>query len=266
MALNNIKKFALGVEYDGSLYHGWQRQKNVPSIQEEIERALSIIANHKINVICAGRTDAGVHSVGQVIHFNTTAVRKKSSWSIGVNSYLSKNISIVWVKEVPGNFHARYSAITRSYRYIIYNCSLRSAIFQTKLNHIYRELNVKKMYSESQFLLGEHDFTSFRALGCQSYSPYRKITKLNVFRFNNWVVIDITANSFLHHMVRNIVGSLIEIGISKKKEYWIQELLKKKDRNYAGATAPAKGLYLVYVEYPLHFNLPKSVYKTIIFK
>ncbi|QIQ41797.1 MAG: tRNA pseudouridine(38-40) synthase TruA [Buchnera aphidicola (Microlophium carnosum)] len=266
MVQDNIKRFALGVEYDGSLYHGWQRQKSVFSIQEEIETALSIIANHKIDVICAGRTDAGVHSIGQVVHFSTTAVRKKSSWSIGVNSYLSKNVSIVWIKEVPENFHARYSAITRSYRYIIYNYSLRSAIFQNKSYHIYRKLNVKKMYSEAQFLLGEHDFTSFRALSCQSCSPWRKITKLNVFRFHDWVIIDITANSFLHHMVRNIVGSLIEIGMSKKKDFWMKELLQKKDRNYAGVTAPAKGLYLVYVQYPLHFNLPKLEYTSIFFK
>lgn len=266
MAKKNIKRFALGIEYDGSFYHGWQRQKRVSSIQEEIERALSIIADHKIDVICAGRTDTGVHSIGQVIHFSTTSVRKKSSWSIGANSYLSKNIAIVWVKEVPESFHARYSAITRSYRYMIYNHSVRSAIFHTKINHIYRKLNAEKMYSEAQFLLGEHDFTSFRALSCQSYSPWRKIIKLNVFRFKNWVVIDITANSFLHHMVRNIVGSLIEIGISKKKEFWIKELLQKKDRNYAGATAPAKGLYLAYVEYPLHFNLPRSPYASIFFK
>ncbi|ACL30018.1 tRNA pseudouridine(38-40) synthase TruA [Buchnera aphidicola] len=266
MVAKNVKTFALGVEYDGSYYHGWQRQKIVPSIQEEIEKALSIIANHKIDVVCAGRTDAGVHSIGQVIHFKTTANRKKSSWSIGVNSYLSENISVVWVKEVTENFHARYSAITRSYRYIIYNYSLRSAIFQTKLNHIYRKLNVDKMHFEAQFLLGEHDFTSFRALGCQSHSPWRNITKLNVFRFHNWVVVDITANSFLHHMVRNIVGSLIEVGISKKKEYWIKDLLEKKDRSHAGATAPAKGLYLVYVEYPLHFNLPRSAYTSIFFK
>ncbi|AEO08557.1 tRNA pseudouridine synthase A [Buchnera aphidicola str. Ak (Acyrthosiphon kondoi)] len=266
MALNNIKRFALGVEYDGSFYHGWQRQKRVSSIQEEIERALSIIANHKIDVICAGRTDAGVHSIGQVIHFSTTAVRKKSSWSIGVNSYLSKNISIVWVKSVPESFHARYSAITRSYRYIIYNYSFRSAIFQTKLNHVYRKLNVSKMHSEAQFLLGEHDFTSFRALGCQSYSPYRNIKKLNVFRFNHWVVIDITANSFLHHMVRNIVGSLIEVGMSKKKEFWMKDLLRKKDRSYAGATAPAQGLYLVYVEYPSYFNFPRSAYTSTFFE
>ncbi|QCI20933.1 tRNA pseudouridine(38-40) synthase TruA [Buchnera aphidicola (Hyperomyzus lactucae)] len=258
MVKKDIKRFALGIEYDGSFYHGWQRQKKVPSIQEEIEKALSIIANHSINITCAGRTDAGVHSIGQVVHFNTTAVRTKLSWTMGTNSYLSQYISVIWVKKVPQSFHARYSAIARSYRYIIYNNSIRSAIFQNKTNHVYKKLDVSKMQFEAQFLLGEHDFTSFRALGCQSHSPWRKITKLNIFRFKHWVIIDIVANSFLHHMVRNIVGSLIEIGVSKKKEFWIQELLQKKDRNYAGATAPAKGLYLIFVEYPLHFNLPNK--------
>lgn len=212
-----MKKIVLGVEYDGTFYHGWQRQKNVPSIQEEIEKALSIIANHKIEVISAGRTDAGVHSIGQVIHFNTTAVRKITSWTTGVNSYLSKYISILWAKEISEEFHSRYSAITRSYRYIIYNHNFRSAIFQNRVNHVYRKLDVNKMNFEAQFLLGEHDFTSFRAFNCQSNSPWRKIIKLNVQRIHDWIIIDITANSFLYHMVRNIVGSLIEIGYLKKK-------------------------------------------------
>ncbi|QCI15890.1 tRNA pseudouridine(38-40) synthase TruA [Buchnera aphidicola] len=256
----NFIKIALGIEYDGSFYHGWQSQKIVPSIQEEIEKALSVIANHKINIICAGRTDTGVHSIGQVVHFKTRAVRRISSWIIGTNTYLSDYISVMWAKEVPEYFHARYSAITRSYRYVIYNNSIRSSIFYNKTNHIYKELDVNKMHSEAQFLLGEHNFTSFRALSCQSLSPCRKIIKLNVFRFKSLVIIDIMANSFLHHMVRNIVGSLIEIGISKKKKFWIQELLQKKNRRYAGATAPAKGLYLINVEYPLYFNLPKSRY------
>lgn len=263
MIKHKIKKFALGVEYDGSFYHGWQRQKTVVSIQEEIENALSIIADHKINITCAGRTDAGVHSIGQVIHFDTIAIRKDSSWTIGVNSYLSKDISIKWIRTVPKYFNARYSAITRSYRYIIYNHSFRSAIFHNRSNHIYRKLNVYDMHHASQFLLGEHDFSSFRALSCQSNSPWRKIIKLNVYRQNDWVIIDITANSFLHHMVRNIVGSLIEIGVSKRKKYWMKELLKKKNRSYAGATAPPRGLYLLFVEYPSCFNIPQLSYSPV---
>ncbi|QNS01920.1 MAG: tRNA pseudouridine(38-40) synthase TruA [Buchnera aphidicola (Pentalonia nigronervosa)] len=260
MKKHQIKKFALGIEYDGSAYHGWQRQKTVPSIQEEIENVLSYIANHKVKVTCAGRTDAGVHSIGQVVHFNTTSNRNESSWTVGVNSYLSHNIAVKWIKEVPKHFNARYSAVTRTYRYIIYNYSFRSSIFYNKSNHIYKKLNTDDMFFESQYLLGEHDFSSFRAIGCQSYSPWRKITQLNVYRRNNWVIIEITANSFLHHMVRNIVGVLIEIGLAKRKKYWMQELLKKKNRLYAGITAPSKGLYLSFVEYPAYFNLPQMSY------
>lgn len=266
MIKKNIKRLALGVEYDGSNYHGWQYQKTVSSIQDEIEKALSIIANHKVYVFCAGRTDAGVHSTGQVIHFNTTSIRKKKSWIIGTNSYLSQGISIVWAKEVPQDFDARYSAITRSYRYIIYNYTVRSALFYNRSNHIHKKLNIHKMHSAAQCLLGEHDFTSFRAFNCQSSTPFRKIIQLNVFNYNHWVIIDITANAFVYHMVRNIVGSLIEIGISKQTKTWMQELLQKKNRNYAGPTASSKGLYLVYVQYPLRFNLPKLVRYPIFLK
>ncbi|QIE01934.1 tRNA pseudouridine(38-40) synthase TruA [Buchnera aphidicola] len=265
MIFNNVKRFALGIQYNGSIYHGWQRQNRVSSIQEEIESALSKIANHNINVICAGRTDAGVHSIGQVIHFNTTTVRKMSAWILGTNSYLSPYISVRWVKYVPEHFHARYSAVSRSYRYIIYNNNIRSVFFQKQSNYIYKKLNEKKMFSAAQFLLGEHDFTSFRAIGCQSLSPYRKIIKLNVFRLDDFVIIDITANSFLYHMVRNIVGALIDVGISQKKEEWIQELLKKKNRKYASFTAPSQGLYLLSIKYPLYFNIPSLKYTNVFF-
>lgn len=255
MIEKKIKKFALGVEYNGEYYHGWQRQKKYPSIQEEVERCLSKIANHKINVICAGRTDSGVHSTGQVVHFETTSIRSKYAWTVGVNTYLSKNISIKWVKEVPDYFNARYSAIKRTYRYLIYNALCRSSILYKKSNHIYKKLNVLKMHSEAQSLLGNHDFSSFQALGCQSSSAQKTITEINVYRINNLVVIDITANSFLYHMVRNIVGSLIQINCINKENI-MKDLLKKKNRNYAGPTAPAKGLYLLYVQYPKCFNLP----------
>ncbi|QFQ32932.1 tRNA pseudouridine(38-40) synthase TruA [Buchnera aphidicola (Aphis fabae)] len=263
MMEKKIKKFALGVEYNGEYYHGWQCQKKHPSVQEEVEQCLSKIANHKVDVICAGRTDSGVHSIGQVIHFQTTSIRSTYAWTVGVNTYLSKNISITWVKEVPEYFNARYSAIRRTYRYIIYNSVCRSSILYKKSNHVYKKLNVLKMNSEAQHLLGEHDFSSFQALGCQSYSARRKITKINVYRINNLVMIDITANSFLYHMVRNIVGSLIQIN-SINQENIMKNLLKKKNRNYAGPTAPAKGLYLLYVQYPKCFNLP--VFEDIFFK
>lgn len=227
MIQKKIKKFALGVEYNGEYYHGWQRQKTCSSVQQEVEESLSKIANHKINVICAGRTDSGVHSIGQVVHFETTSIRSEYAWTVGVNNYLSKNISIKWAKEVPDYFNARYSAIQRTYRYLIYNDICRSSILYKQSNHIHKYLNVFKMHSEAQHLLGNHDFSSFQALGCQSYSSYREIKKINVFRINNCVIIDITANSFLYHMVRNIVGSLIQIN-SIKKENIIKDLLKKK--------------------------------------
>jgi len=254
---NDKKKIALGIQYDGSAYHGWQFQKTVSSVQEELENAISRISNHKVNVTCAGRTDAGVHSMGQVVHFKTNSVRKESSWTMGVNTYLSKYISVQWVREVPIFFNARSSAIDRSYRYIIYNNTFRSGIFHNQYKHVYKKLDEFKMNSASQYLLGEHDFTSFRAVNCQSKSPWKKIKKLHVWRCNNLVIIDITANSFLYHMVRNIVGSLIEIGTSKRKKYWIKELLNKRNRIYGGPTVEPQGLYLFFVKYPDYFNLPK---------
>jgi len=221
------KKIALGIEYNGEYYHGWQRQKKHISIQEEVENCLSKVANHDVSVICAGRTDAGVHSIGQVIHFKTTSVRSEYSWTVGVNTYLSKNISIKWVKEVPDCFNARTSAMRRTYRYLIYNNICRSSILYKNSNHIYKNLNVLKMNSEAQHLLGDHDFSSFQASDCQSHSSWRKITKISVYRINNYVVIDITANSFLYHMVRNIVGSLIQINFIEKENI-MKDLLKKK--------------------------------------
>ncbi|CAL4320964.1 tRNA pseudouridine synthase A [Buchnera aphidicola (Protaphis terricola)] len=255
MIQKKIKTFALGVEYDGSNYHGWQSQENYPSIQKEIEQCLSKIANHKVYVFCAGRTDAGVHSIGQVIHFKTTSIRSNYNWTVGINTYLSKNISIKWIKEVPNFFHSRYSAVSRTYRYIIYNNIFRSSILYNYTNHVYKKLNISKINFEAQYLLGNHDFSSFRASGCQSNTPFRSIKKINIYRINNFVIFDITANSFLYRMVRNIIGSLIKINFLNKKDI-IKEILKKKNRYYAGPTAPSKGLYLLSVEYPKCFNLP----------
>lgn len=251
-------KIALGVEYNGSYYHGWQIQAMLPSIQEKVEYALSIIANHVVHVVCAGRTDAGVHSTGQVIHFCTNSIRTDHSWIIGTNRYLPKDICIIWKKEVPWNFHARYSAISRRYRYIIYNNYCRSSIFYHGLNYFYKKLDINKMNKSAQVLIGQHDFTSFRSSYCQSRSPIRKIFYLNIFSIDCLVIIDIEANSFLHHMVRNIVGCLIEVGISKQSESWIESILILKNRSLAAPTAKSNGLYLVQVKYSTKFNIPAN--------
>ncbi|EKO3929866.1 tRNA pseudouridine(38-40) synthase TruA [Vibrio fluvialis] len=251
-------RIALGIEYDGTQYYGWQRQREVKSVQEELEKALTVIANHPVEVQCAGRTDAGVHGTGQVVHFDTTATRKMVAWSMGANANLPKNIAVRWAKEVPDEFHARFSATARRYRYVIYNHMFRPGIMSSGVSHYHGELDVERMHRAGQFLLGENDFTSFRAVHCQSRSPWRNIKHLNVTRHERYIVIDIKANAFVHHMVRNITGSLIAVGRGEQEPEWIQWLLEAKDRRLAGATAKAEGLYLVDVDYPEVFDLPKA--------
>lgn len=250
-------RIALGIEYDGAQYYGWQRQREVPSVQEHLEKALSVIANHPVEVQCAGRTDAGVHGTGQVVHFDTSAERKMVAWTMGANANMPKNIAVRWAKAVPEEFHARFSATARRYRYIIYNHAYRPAILNQGVSHYHGDLDEEKMQIAGQYLLGENDFTSFRAAHCQSRSPWRNVMHLNVTRQGHFIVVDIKANAFVHHMVRNIVGSLIVVGRGEQPPEWIQWLLQAKDRNLAGATAKAEGLYLVEVDYPQEFNLPK---------
>ncbi|PPI86930.1 tRNA pseudouridine(38-40) synthase TruA [Candidatus Pantoea edessiphila] len=245
------------IEYDGSKYHGWQRQQKVPSIQQKLENALSKIADHSISVFCAGRTDTGVHSTGQVVHFETNKIRTIDAWTSGVNSILPDSISILWVKFVSNNFHARFSAIARRYRYIIYDYPLRPAILIHGLTHSYNLLNVQKMQYASTCLLGEHNFKSFCDSSSQIQNYCRNLMHINIIRQGHYIIIDIKANAFLYHMVRNIVGNLIDIGLSKKPISWIQTLLESKNRKLGSATAKANGLYLVEVDYPAHFCLPK---------
>ncbi|MEG0280107.1 MAG: tRNA pseudouridine(38-40) synthase TruA [Morganella sp. (in: enterobacteria)] len=250
---------ALGIEYDGSRYFGWQRQTDVVSVQARLEQAISKIANEPIAVICAGRTDTGVHSTGQVVHFHTTSARKDAAWTMGVNTHLPPDIAVRWVKTVPEHFHARFSATARRYRYIILNQRYRPAVLANGITHIHYPLDETRMHAAAQSLLGEHDFTSFRAMQCQSKSPWRNMVHVNVFRQGQYVVVDIKANAFVHHMVRNIVGSLLEIGRGNQEITWISELLALKERAKAAATAPAEGLYLVSVDYPAEFALPSPV-------
>ncbi len=250
-------RYALGIEYDGSNYHGWQRQKNVVSVQQKIEKALSKIANEPIEVICAGRTDTGVNATNQVIHFETEQVRKDVAWTLGVNTNLPKDIAVSWVHQVNDDFHARFSATARRYRYIIYNNPLRSAILSKGISFYHYPLDEKLMHQAAQHLVGQHDFTSFRTVHCQSHSPVRTLIHCNVSRKGDYVILDVKGNAFLHHMVRNIAGSLMRVGQELQTTAWIKEVLEAKNRCLAGMTAASAGLYFVDVDYPAEFGLPK---------
>lgn len=254
----SVQKYALGIEYNGSRYFGWQRQQEVISVQGCLEQALSKVSDAPVTVFCAGRTDAGVHATGQVVHFETTATRPDGAWTLGINANLPPDIAVRWVKQVAPDFHARFSATARRYRYIIYNHRLRPAILSAGLTHYYHPLDSERMERAGQSLLGENDYTSFRALQCQSRTPWRHIDHLRVSRHGPYVVVDIKANAFVHHMVRNIVGSLMEVGCGNQPESWIAQLLAARDRTLAAATARAEGLYLVSVDYPAQFALPSS--------
>ncbi|WP_040976385.1 tRNA pseudouridine(38-40) synthase TruA [Necropsobacter massiliensis] len=250
-------KIALGITYNGKNYFGWQRQEKVTSVQAELERAIAFVADEECAVFCAGRTDAGVHATGQVIHFETAALRPEKAWCFGVNAKLPDDIAVTWAKQVDDDFHARFSATARRYRYVIYNHKLRNAILPDGITHCHLPLDHQLMNQAGQALVGEHDFSAFRAAQCQSNTPWRNVHHLHVIRRGDYLVIDIQANAFVHHMVRNIVGSLIEVGCQQRPVAWIAELLAEKDRTLAAPTAKAAGLYLVHVSYPARFALPR---------
>jgi tRNA pseudouridine38-40 synthase len=243
-------RIALMLEYDGSHYHGWQSQAGLRTVQQAIETALSKVADDDISVICAGRTDTGVHATNQVIHFDTTKERTIRSWVHGANSNLPKDVCVKWGREMSDDFHARFSALARSYRYIIYNAPIRPGLLRSNVTWQYRQLDHRLMHDASQFLLGEQDFTSFRSVECQSKTPMRNVHSLSVERKGEFVIIDITANAFLHHMVRNIAGVLIAVGSGRKPVPWVGDVLAAKDRRMGAETAPPYGLYLTEVSYP----------------
>lgn len=252
-------RIACGVEYDGTGYAGWQSQTNVDSIQVQVERALSAVANHPIDVTCAGRTDAGVHALCQVAHFDATAVRSGRGWVLGANSHLPDDISLLWATPVPEEFHARYSATARRYRYLILNRPMRSALARWRACLVHRTLDVHAMHAGAQWFVGEHDFTSFRSSDCQSRTPVRRVASVNVTRDGEYVIIDVTANAFLHHMVRNIAGALMSVGLGEATPQWIREVIEMRDRARAGITAPAQGLYLCAIDYPANLGVPVAV-------
>lgn len=248
-------RIALGVEYDGCQYHGWQAQTGLHTVQQVIESALSKVADCPISVVCAGRTDTGVHATNQIIHFDCDKERTIRSWIHGANSFLPKDVCVKWGREMPDDFNARYSALSRRYRYIIYNASIRPALLRGNVTWQYRLLDHRLMAEASQYLVGENDFTSFRSVECQSNTPMRNVHQLQVTRMGDLIVIDITANAFLHHMVRNIAGVLIAVGSGKKPVEWVKEVLHARDRRLGAETAPPYGLYLVAVTYPKEYGV-----------
>ncbi|MBI2786644.1 MAG: tRNA pseudouridine(38-40) synthase TruA [Legionella longbeachae] len=248
-------RIALVLEYDGSQYHGWQAQTGLHTVQQAVEHALSKVADSPVSVVCAGRTDTGVHATNQVIHFDSEKERSIRAWIHGVNSFLPKDICVKWGKELTEEFHARYSATARRYRYVIYNGAIRPALLRSNVTWQYRQLEHRLMHQAAQLLLGENDFTSFRSVECQSNTPMRNVHRLQVSRMGDLVILDITANAFLHHMVRNIAGVLIAVGSGKHPVSWVDEVLKAKDRRLGAETAPAYGLYLVQVTYPRELSI-----------
>jgi len=254
-----MKKIALGVEYDGHNFSGWQIQRaNIRTVQQVVENALSSVADSDIRVHCAGRTDTGVHASGQVVHFETDVHRDMRAWIWGSNSNLPTDACVLWAKEVESDFHARFSARKRRYRYVILNRPIRPTYLAFRTTWIYRELNVEKMQRAANYLVGEHDFNAYRAIGCQAKSSIRQIHTLRITRQGQFVIIDVEANAFLHHMVRNIAGVLIDIGCGKQTENWARQILEGKDRTLGGVTASSCGLYFMHVTYDSRYDLPQS--------
>lgn len=253
---NALMRVAAVVEYDGSGFSGWQRQDAAPSVQATVEQALSQVADTPVVVTTAGRTDAGVHALAQVIHFDTDVARSGYAWMRGANSNLPTSVALRWVQEVTPEFHARFSATSRRYRYVILNRAVRPTFLAGRVTHAYRPLEVAPMQAAADLLIGTHDFSSFRAVQCQAKSPVREVRRLEIARHNDLVIIDIEANAFLHHMVRNIAGVLMDIGAGEKDPAWARTVLEARDRTVGGITAPPDGLYLTAVTFPEHFDIP----------
>ena len=253
-----MARFAIGIEYDGSAYSGWQTQSHARSVQAELQAALSRVADGTVELTSAGRTDAGVHALAQVAHFDSAAPRPLQAWVLGGNAWSPDDISVLWARQVPDDFHARFSALSRTYVYRILNRPIRPALDRQRVCWRRRELDAARMHEAAQALVGEHDFSSFRAAECQSPTPMRRVLEIAVSRHDPIVEIRVSANAFLHHMVRNIAGTLIAVGTGDRPVSWIAEVLECRDRTRAGMTAPPQGLYFAGVEYPSGFGLPSG--------
>lgn len=252
-------RYALGIEYDGSSFSGWQRLSGGSTVQAAVEKALSFVADHQVQVVCSGRTDAGVHAQCQVIHFDSDAPRTDRAWVLGTNTQLSQNVRVLWSQPISDEFHARYSARARRYRYTILNRAIPPAMQRYFLSWERLALNADAMHTAAQALCGQHDFTTFRTVKCQAKHPNRDLQDISVRRNGEEVIVEVQANAFLHHMVRNIVGSLIVIGRGEKDVGWMSELLAMKNRTKAGPTAQAEGLVFLGAKYPQEWALPAQV-------
>ncbi len=251
-------RIALGVEYNGAQFFGWQRQRSteLPTVQGAVEKALSKVADQAISLSCAGRTDAGVHACGQVVHFDSDIDRGEKAWIMGTNSQLPPQVRVQWAKNVDNLFHARHSALSRRYRYVIFDEAVKPTVLIGQLTHVRQRVDTAVMHQAAQHLLGENDFSAFRGSGCQSRTPIRKLMSISVQRQQRFVVINIEANAFLLHMVRNITGALLEVGFGRQSPGWIAALLASRDRRQGAVTAKPDGLYLVNVGYPAELDLP----------
>jgi tRNA pseudouridine38-40 synthase len=252
-------RIALGIEYDGSQFQGWQflgAAREVRTVQGTLMQAVGSVANHVVDLTCAGRTDAGVHAWGQVVHFDTVSDRSERGWILGINSALPDDVSVSWLRRVPDEFDARRSATARRYRYMILNTTARAGVIHGKVTWDHRPMDTEAMRAAATALVGEHDFSAYRSAECQSQSTVRRLYRINIARVGDHVIIDIEANAFLHHMVRNIVGVLADIGAGKRSVEWAGQVLQTRDRRQGGVTAPAAGLYLMAVAYPAQFAVP----------
>ncbi|HUW99065.1 MAG TPA: tRNA pseudouridine(38-40) synthase TruA [Acidiferrobacter sp.] len=251
-----MTRWALGVEYNGAPFSGWQSQVGVVTVQDVVQRALTHVADEPIRVVAAGRTDAGVHALCQVIHFDTTRERRPSAFVHGANSHLSRDVSVLWAQVVAGDFSARFSALGRTYRYVILNRRVRPGLWAARVSFDYRPLDIARMQEAALALLGRHDFTSFRASQCQAKSPVRTVRRLMIERLGPFVIMTVEADAFLHHMVRNIAGVLTAIGAGERPVPWAHEVLVARDRALGGLTATPDGLYFQAVQYPDHYGIP----------
>lgn len=254
-----VMRLALGLEYDGSAFTGWQTQPGGTGVQDALERALEAFATHPVRTTCAGRTDAGVHATYQVVHFDTGIDRPLQSWVRGVNRWLPREAAVRWAVRVPDDFHARFGATARRYDYWLLNDAVRSPLAERRVGWVYRPLDVDAMRAGAEHLIGTHDFSSFRAAECQAASPVRELRELDVERFGRLIRIRAVANAFLHHMVRNLVGTLVYVGLGRQPPEWVGEVVRARDRKVAAPTFAPEGLYLTHVQYDPLFALPAPI-------